>query len=116
MTIAPASPQPRHHGRVCRRLVGEGRARGRRRQAGDIDIVLDRDRHAVKRQLGVFACRERARFREHLGLVAQADEQSRIAERADALEALRHRVFRCSPSRSMQVRYFSNRLCHALPA
>ena len=42
--------QPRHRGRIVRRRVGEGRARGRGRQPGDVDIVLDRERHAVERQ------------------------------------------------------------------
>ena len=43
--------QPRHRGRIVRRLIAEGRTGRRGRQAGDVDIVLHRDRNAVQRQV-----------------------------------------------------------------
>ena len=86
--------QAAHRAGVDVGIVGEGRARRRRRQAFDVDIVLHRDRHAEQRK----AARARvAAERPHLGdrirLVAQADEDRRIGMRADARVALRDRVF-----------------------
>ncbi len=70
--------QPRHRGGVAPRRVGEGRAGGGGRQAGDVDVVLHGDRHAVERQRRwrSFAV-ERLGFGDGLGLVAQRDEHRR---------------------------------------
>ncbi len=75
-------------GRVPRRLIGEGRAAGRGRQALDVDIVLDRDRHAVEREIGVAFRGERLRARARVGLLAQHDEDGGIAVGADARVAV----------------------------
>ena len=48
--IAPGLPKATHDRRGGLRHVGEGRARRGRGMAGDVDVVLDRERHAVERQ------------------------------------------------------------------
>ena len=94
MTMAPARAQPRDGGGIVRRPVGEGRARRGGRQTGDVDVVLDGDRHAVERQAVRFAAGRRVRFGQRLGLVAQRDEDRRIVVGANAGVALRHGISR----------------------
>ena len=55
-------------------LIGEGRTGRGGRQARDVDVVLDRDRDAVKRALRASLARERTRLGDHFGFVAQRDE------------------------------------------
>src|SRR5262249_9733655 len=71
------------------RRIGEGRAGGGGRQSGDVDVVLDRDRHAEKRSIGERAIAvafggERLRFGERVRFRAQRDEDRGIVVRADA--------------------------------
>ena len=86
--------QPLHAGRVGLRRVGEGRARGGGRQAGDIDVVLDGERHAVERQRGVALLRPAPRLGDGVGFVAQRDEDRGVVVLADARVGARDRVFR----------------------
>lgn len=63
--------QALHCGGVTRRRIGEGRACGGGRKAQRVDIVLDRDRHAVQRQAGgILACGELLSLRDRILLVA----------------------------------------------
>src|SRR4029077_2411925 len=58
------------------------------------DIVLHRDRHAVKRQLRGVPSRKALRLRKRILLVAKADEDRGIVVVADALIGARHRLRR----------------------
>jgi len=78
------SSQARHRGRIVGRVEAESRTGRRGRQAGDVDIVLDREGHAVERQIFVARGFERLGLGQHLGFVAQGDEQRRIGVGADA--------------------------------
>jgi hypothetical protein len=63
-------------------------------QALDVDVVLDRDRHAVERAIGVALLHQRPRLRDHLGLLAQRDEHGRIVMGGDARERPLDRLHR----------------------
>ena len=83
--------QARRHRRVLvRDPVGEDLAAGRGRLAGDCDVVLDGDRHAVQRAEAVAGGDHRVRGRGDLprGLAVDRDEGPQtVVERADAREA-----------------------------
>ena len=90
--------QPRHRGRIVRRLIGKSGTGRRRRQAGDVDIVLHRDGNAVERPPVGAGRGQCARFRQGLGFRAQSDEDGGIAMRADTRIAAGNRLFRrCRP-------------------
>src|SRR5262249_10005345 len=61
------------------------------RQSRDVDVVLDRDRNAEKREIAVAFGGERLGFGERVGLVAQCDEDRGIIVRADARVGARDR-------------------------
>ncbi|MCY1399683.1 hypothetical protein D9M71_147460 [compost metagenome] len=57
------------------RGVGEGRAGGGGLDAGQVNIVLDRERHAVQRQLGNGAALQRAEVGLQFSIAEQVNEQ-----------------------------------------
>src|SRR5262249_50757410 len=100
--------EARDAGRVCRWRIGEGGAGGGGRRPCDVDVVLDRDRHAVKRPIGDpplagalgsgplgFGLRVRLR--------AQRDEDRGIVVRADARVGARDRGFGARRARTMRL-------------
>ena len=92
----PRAPRRRRAG-----AVGEGRAGGGGRHAGDVDVVLDRERHAVERQRSRWQ-RQRARASATASAsVAQRDEHRRIVMGRDAGEACARpsRAGLCVPAR-----------------
>ena len=116
--IAPARRSRATQVASARRPIGEGRAGRRRRQALDVDVVLDRDRHAVERQAG-FASPPASALAsaQRVGFVAQRDEDRRIVVRADARVAARDGLFRGGRARTMRRDDRRNRVGHdALPA
>jgi hypothetical protein len=75
-----------------RRGIGEGRAAGRRRHAGDIDIVLDREGYAEQRQpledamIGGRGRVERAGARPELSFARPGNPDCRIIQFRDSVE------------------------------
>ncbi|MNL70059.1 hypothetical protein D3C87_1950080 [compost metagenome] len=57
------------------RGIGKGRAGGGGRDAGQVDVVLDREGHAVQRQLGDTASVQRAEVGFEFAITEQVDEQ-----------------------------------------
>jgi hypothetical protein len=104
--------QPRHGGGVSCRAIAVSRARRRGRHALDVDIVLHRDRDAVKRKVPVAGTRELLRLGENLGFLAQRDEHRRIVMRADAREATRDDVLRLGRPGAIDVEDLGDRLGH----
>ena len=104
--------EPRDGGRVPAGIVGKRRAGGGRRQAGDVDVVLDRDRHAEQRPALRARRFQRLGFRKRRGLLAQADEDRRIAMRPDARETAGHRLGWTARSRDMGADNRGNGLGH----
>src|SRR5262249_55963273 len=110
----------RDAGRVFRRRIGEGGAGGGGRQSGDVDVVLDRDRHAVERAIGERAIAvalggERLRFGQRVGLRAPRDEDRGMVMRADAGVGARDRGFGARRARTMRLNDRRYRLAyHAL--
>ena len=105
-------PEPRDAGRVLARVVREGRAGGGGRQSRDVDIVLDRDRHAVEREIGIALGRQRRGFGERVGFIAQRDENGGIAVGADARVGARDRRFGAARARTMRLHDRGYRLAH----
>ncbi len=97
------APQARDAGRVRRRRIGEGRAGGGGRQTLDVDIVLDRDRHAVKRAMRSALGGDGLGLGDGVGFLAQGDEDRRIAVGADAGIARRHGLGRCRRAAAVGV-------------
>jgi hypothetical protein len=86
-------PQPRHHGGIRRRLVGEGGAGGCRRRAGEVDVVLDRKRHAPERPIRVEGP-ERPRLRQGQLQRHEMKEDARVARGVDPPPDFCHDRFR----------------------
>ena len=105
-------PEPRDAGRVLARVVREGRAGGGGRQSRDVDIVLDRDRHAVEREIGIAIGRQRRGFGERVGFIAQRDENGGIAVGADARVGARDRRFGAARARTVRLHDRGYRLAH----
>ena len=82
--MAPARLEPRHRGRIGGRLVREGRTGRGGGQAPDVDVVLDGDRDAVKRTLGVAFRHQRPGLGHRPRPRSQRDEHGRIAVGGDA--------------------------------
>ena len=105
------APQPRHASRVPCRPVGISFACRGGRQAFDVDVVLDRDRHAMQRQAGAVRRRQRPCFRQSLRLVPQRNEDRRIVMRTNAGVTVRNRVLwrgcarpvRCHDGRGREI-------------
>jgi hypothetical protein len=78
--------QPAHHLGVRGGVVGKRRASGGGGQPGRVEIILHRERHAVKRQLLPVRASplERGGLREHILLVTQADPDMIVAPGGDA--------------------------------
>ena len=93
MTMAPAARNRATAVESSDRLIAESRTGRGRRQTGDVDIVLHRNRDAIQRQRDIAGCAKRAGFGQHVGFRSQADEDSGITVRADAGEAARGRLF-----------------------
>jgi hypothetical protein len=71
--------------------IGKRRAGGGGGQAGNVDVVLDRDGNAVQRKLRRILFRGQAfGLRQRLALVAQADEDRGIVMVANPRKAARH--------------------------
>ncbi len=85
--------QASDHRGVLVRLIGIGGAGCGGEKLGNVDIVLDRDRDAVKRAIRPCAG-QGTRFGDRLRLIAQADEQGRIAIGAQPRIAARDRFGR----------------------
>ena len=93
-------------------VVGEGRAGGGGRQSRDVDIVLDRERHAVERKIASRLGRQRRGFGERVGFIAQRDEDGGIAVGADARVGARDRRFGAGRARAMRLHDRGYRLAH----
>ena len=107
--------QPRHRSGVVGRRIGKRRAGGGGRQAGDVDIVLDRDGNAVERKLrGIFRA-QRLGFRQRLFFIAQADEDGGIVVIANALIAARHGLRRRNGAGAMRGDDRGDGFSHAPP-
>src|SRR5262249_60560014 len=110
-------------GGVSGRRIGEGGAGGGSRQSRDVDVVLARDRHAVKRPFGERAIGglavalggERLRFGQRVRFRAQRDEDRGIVVRADARVGARDGGFGARRARTMRLNDRRYRLArHAL--
>ena len=75
-STAPASSRRCTAGAVVPRRVGEAGTGGGGRQAGDVDVVLDRERHAPKRPAVRTFRLQRPRARQH-DLIRQARDPDR---------------------------------------
>ena len=81
----------------------------------DVDVVLDGDGNAVERTLDLGLLHQPARFRHHLGPIAQRDEDGRVVVGGDAREGALHRLHRRHGPGAMRQHDGSDGLGHASP-
>ena len=84
--------------------------------AGDVDIVLDCDRNAIKWQRCIVRAGQRHGLGAHVGFVAQRDENRRIVMGANTRIASRHDVRRRRYAGPVGTQYFDGGLGHGEPA
>ena len=93
MINAPAARSRATADRVLLRHVRIGRARRGGRQPCNVDVVLDGDRHSVKRQVGAARRGKRPCLAQDLRFRSQADEDGRVV----AARGCAHRCGRRCP-------------------
>src|SRR5262245_66151707 len=92
--------------------IGVGGARSRRRKAGNIDVVLDGLRYAIKGQATVALGRKRACLADDHGFFTQADEDCGIIDLANAAKRSLDRLHECGCVGPMRGQQRSNSMGH----
>jgi hypothetical protein len=94
-------------------LIGKGRTGCRGGHSFHVDVVLHRNRNAVKRQIALGCRAQRSGFVCGILLVAKGDEYRRIGIRLDAHKAARDCLLGRCAAAAVGLKDFSNRLGHA---